>query len=170
MDVSKNNFKNYCFVYLFKLFLLTSIQNYFGFVYLFLQTNNLEFLLVYYIMKASNNKIVITITKRYKTSSLFTHIHGEHTSKMVAPGSTNQRSTFFWVFSCFTVHLFITIHVSWFLEKIALRKIHVGLACTGCKRRIRKTFEVKIWEEPLLVKKQTIPQQKALDLSFNLAP
>ena len=41
---------------------------------------------------------------------------------------------------------------------------------TGCKRRIRKTFEVKIWEEPLLVKKQTIPQQKALDLSFNLAP
>ena len=79
MDVNKNNFKNYCFVYLF------------------LQTNNLEFLLVYYIMKASHNKkwlgnskscswdtknkIVITITKRYKTSSLFTHIHGEHTSK-----------------------------------------------------------------------------------------
>ena len=41
---------------------------------------------------------------------------------------------------------------------------------TGCKRRIRKTFEVKIWKKPLLVKEQTIPQQKALDLSFNLAP
>ena len=81
MDVNKNNLKNYCFVYLFKLFLLTSIQNYFCFVYLFLQTNNLELLLVSYIMKATNNKIVITITKRYKTSSLFTHIHGEHTSK-----------------------------------------------------------------------------------------
>ena len=39
----------------------------------------------------------------------------------------------------------------------------------GCKRRIRKIFEVKIWKESLLVKEQTIPQQKALDLSFSLA-
>ena len=38
MDVNKNNLKNY------------------GFVYLFLQTNSLTFLLVYYIMKATNNK------------------------------------------------------------------------------------------------------------------
>ena len=41
---------------------------------------------------------------------------------------------------------------------------------TGCKRGIRKTFEVKIWKEPLLVREQTIPQQKALDLRFNFAP
>ena len=41
---------------------------------------------------------------------------------------------------------------------------------TGCKRRIRKTFEVKIWKEALLVETKMIPQLKALDLSFNLAP
>ena len=42
--------------------------------------------------------------------------------------------------------------------------------CTGCKSRIRKMVEVKTWKEPMLVLKQTIPQQKALDFSFNLAP
>jgi hypothetical protein len=31
-------------------------------------------------------------------------------------------------------------------------------------------FEFKIWKEPMLVLKQTIHQQKALDLSFNLTP
>ena len=41
---------------------------------------------------------------------------------------------------------------------------------TGRKRPIRKTFELKIWKDSLLVEKQTIPQQKALDPSFNLAP
>ena len=41
---------------------------------------------------------------------------------------------------------------------------------TGCKSIFRKIFEVKIWKKPLIVKEQTIPQQKALDLSFNLAP
>ena len=46
---------------------------------------------------------------------------------------------------------------------------HCIRKCTGCKRRIRKIFEVKIWKESLLVKEQTIPQQKALDLSFSLA-
>ena len=34
----------------------------------------------------------------------------------------------------------------------------------------RKIFEFKIWKEPILVLKQTIPQQKDLDHSFNLAP
>ena len=56
------------------------------------------------------------------------------------------------------------------LLRINTKQKLLCLNSTGCKRRIRKTFEVKIWEEPLLVKKQTIPQQKALDLSFNLAP
>ena len=37
-------------------FLFTSIQNYFCFVYLFLETTNLTLLLVYYILKANNNK------------------------------------------------------------------------------------------------------------------
>ena len=46
---------------------------------------------------------------------------------------------------------------------------HCISKCTGCKRRIQKTFEVKIWKESLLVKEQRIPQQKALDLSFSLA-
>ena len=33
-----------------------------------------------------------------------------------------------------------------------------------------KVFEFKNWKKPMLVLKQTIPQQKALDLSFSLAP
>ena len=41
---------------------------------------------------------------------------------------------------------------------------------TGCKSQFRKIFEFKKWKEPMLVLKQTIRQQKALDLSFNLAP
>jgi len=41
---------------------------------------------------------------------------------------------------------------------------------TGCKRRIRKMFEFKIWKESMLVLKQTTHQQKVLDLSFNVAP
>ena len=41
---------------------------------------------------------------------------------------------------------------------------------TGCKSRIRKMFEFKNWKEPMLVLKQTIYQQKALDLIFNMAP
>ena len=41
---------------------------------------------------------------------------------------------------------------------------------TGCNSVFRKMFEFKIWKEPMLVLKQTIHQQKALDLSFNLAP
>ena len=38
------------------------------------------------------------------------------------------------------------------------------------KKIICKTFDFKIWIEPMLAPKQTIPQQKALDLSFNLTP
>ena len=56
MDENKNNINNYYFVYLIKLFLVTSIQKYVCFVYLFLQTNNLTFLHVYYIIKGTNNK------------------------------------------------------------------------------------------------------------------
>ena len=44
------------------------------------------------------------------------------------------------------------------------------LPYTGCKSQFRKIFGFKNWKEPMLVLKQTIPQQKALDLSFNLAP
>ena len=39
---------------------------------------------------------------------------------------------------------------------------------TGCKSQFRKIFEFKNWKEPMLVLKQTIPQQKALDLNFHL--
>ena len=41
---------------------------------------------------------------------------------------------------------------------------------TGCNSIFRKIFKFKIWKEPMLVQKQTIHQQKALDLSFNLTP
>ena len=37
---------------------------------------------------------------------------------------------------------------------------------TGCNSIFRKIFEFKIWKEPMLVLKQTIPQKKALILSF----
>ena len=40
--------------------------------------------------------------------------------------------------------------------------------CTGCNSIFRKIFEFKIWKDPMLVQKQMIHQQKALDLSFNL--
>ena len=39
----------------------------------------------------------------------------------------------------------------------------------GVKGKSGKTFVFKIWKETLLVKKQQIPKQKVLDLSFNLA-
>ena len=41
---------------------------------------------------------------------------------------------------------------------------------TGCVRQNKNPTNFKIVKEPLLVLKQTTPQQKALDLSFNLAP
>ena len=41
---------------------------------------------------------------------------------------------------------------------------------TGCGSHFENPTNFKILTEPLLVQKQTIPQQKALDLSFNLAP
>ena len=41
---------------------------------------------------------------------------------------------------------------------------------TGCVRQNENPTNFKILKKPLLVLKQTKPQQKALDLSFNLAP
>ena len=49
-------------------------------------------------------------------------------------------------------------------------RIAVKNYSTGCKRRIQKIFEFRIWKEPMLVLKQTIPQKKALIFSFNLTP
>ena len=37
-------------------------------------------------------------------------------------------------------------------------------------RHFEKNSQVFFNKEPLLIQKQTIPQQKALDLSFNLRP
>ena len=42
--------------------------------------------------------------------------------------------------------------------------------CTGCNSDIWKKGQVNILKETLLVLKQMISQQKALDLSFNLTP
>ena len=41
---------------------------------------------------------------------------------------------------------------------------------TGCASHFGNLTNFKILKEPLLVQKQAIPQQKALDLSFNLTP
>ena len=41
---------------------------------------------------------------------------------------------------------------------------------TGCVRQNENPTNFKIVKEPLLVRKQTTSQQKALDFSFNLAP
>ena len=43
-------------------------------------------------------------------------------------------------------------------------------SCTGWISEIWKEVQAKILKESLVLVKQTIPQQKALDLSFNLAP
>ena len=59
-----------------------------------------------------------------------------------------------------------TMQIFWFLVSFSCSR-HVY---TGCKSRIRKMFEFKIWKKPMLVLKQTIHQQKDLDFSFNLAP
>ena len=45
-----------------------------------------------------------------------------------------------------------------------------NISGTGCASHFENLTNYKIVKEPLLVLKQTIPQQKALDLSFNLAP
>ena len=42
--------------------------------------------------------------------------------------------------------------------------------CTGCKSPKHTFFKINIVKEPLLVHKQTLHQQKALDISFNLTP
>ena len=41
---------------------------------------------------------------------------------------------------------------------------------TGCASHFGNLTNFKILKEPLLLQKQAIPQQKALDLSFNLTP
>ena len=41
---------------------------------------------------------------------------------------------------------------------------------TGWISDIWKKVQANILKDPLVLLKQTIPQQKALDLSFNLAP
>ena len=41
---------------------------------------------------------------------------------------------------------------------------------TGCNSDIWKKVQANILKNPLVLLKQTMPQQKALDLSFNLAP
>ena len=49
-------------------------------------------------------------------------------------------------------------------------KISTSLAYTGCGSHFGNPTNFKILKESMLVLKQTIPQKKALDLSFNMAP
>ena len=60
-------------------------------------------------------------------------------------------------------HVF-TFKLGMYFDKIIL-KIH-----TGCVRQNENPTNFKIVKQPLPVLKQTTPQQKALDFSFNLAP
>ena len=53
---------------------------------------------------------------------------------------------------------------------VTIRKWYNWEPCTGCNSDIWKKVQANILREPLVLLKQTIPQQKALDLSFNLAP
>ena len=46
----------------------------------------------------------------------------------------------------------------------------IGNYSTGCKSPNHTFLKINILKESLLIVIQTIPQQKALDLSFNLAP
>ena len=56
------------------------------------------------------------------------------------------------------------------LSKNILRNLHLTFDCTGWISHIWKKVQANILREPLVLLKQTMPQQKALDLSFNLAP
>ena len=53
---------------------------------------------------------------------------------------------------------------------VSTSHIEVNTSSTGCKSPNDTLFKINILKEALLVEKQTIPQQKVLDLSFNLAP
>ena len=46
----------------------------------------------------------------------------------------------------------------------------IMIQTTGWISEIGKKVQAKILKEPLVLVKQMMPQQKALDLSFNLAP
>ena len=50
------------------------------------------------------------------------------------------------------------------------QKNPISKRSTRCDSHFRNPAVFNILKEPLIVQKQTIPQQKALDLSFNLAP
>ena len=51
-----------------------------------------------------------------------------------------------------------------------IKKFRNFVANTGCKSPNDTFLKINILKESLVLVKQTIPQQKALDLSFNLAP
>ena len=53
-----------------------------------------------------------------------------------------------------------------YLGKICFQEGHI----TGCGSHFRNPAPFNILKKPLLVQKQTIHEQKALDFSFNLAP
>jgi len=53
---------------------------------------------------------------------------------------------------------------------LRLPRPYLGLYYTGCKSPNDTFLKINILKESLVLVKQTIPQQKALDLSFNLAP
>ena len=51
-----------------------------------------------------------------------------------------------------------------------MRNIVLYSVCTRCNSDIWKKVQANILREPLVLLKQTITQQTALDLSFNLTP
>ena len=63
---------------------------------------------------------------------------------------------------------FISIALSMVYKKPEFKV--VAKSYTGCVRQNENPTKFKIVKEPLLVQKQTIHQQKVLDLGFNLTP
>ena len=65
--------------------------------------------------------------------------------------------------------IFVSIHHKGFLYVYLITYCKV-VSSTRCGSHFENPTNFKILKEPLLVQKQTLHQQKALDLSFNLKP
>ena len=64
----------------------------------------------------------------------------------------------------------IATTLNYFCSSVVGTVDYFDFSSTGCKSDIWKKIQANILKEPLVLLKQTIPQQKALDLSFNLTP
>ena len=71
-------------------------------------------------------------------------------------------------FKCTTDYTIL--HFGFSFRSATWYEIYETSILTGCVRQNENPNNIKIVKEPLLALKQTVHQQKVLDLSFNLAP